>query len=132
MVTSTSFDKNILTEQVELWNFRKYEKTPQNNLKFHYRKNQTHISISKSKSWERLLILHRQVVGKSKIDGNIAAPIFGVYLVTVATFALIVFWNPYKKARPRLRNICWWDFQSSPESLPKGSTNPHFCWNLKQ
>ena len=32
-----------------------------------------------------------QVVGKSKIDGNIAAPIFGVYLVTVATFALIVF-----------------------------------------
>ena len=88
----------------------KYEKTPQNNLKFHYRKKNPHISISKSKSWERLLILHRQVVGKSKIDGNIAAPIFGVYLVTVATFALIVFWNPYKKARPRLRNICWWGF----------------------
>ena len=49
------------------------------------------------------------------LDGNIAAPIFGgVYLVTVATqvdtFALIVFWNPYKKARPRLRNICWWGF----------------------
>ena len=126
------FDKNILTEQVELWNFRNYEKTPQNNLKFHYRKKNPHISISKSKSWERLLILHRQVVGKSKIDGNIAAPIFGVYLVTVATFALIVFWNLYKKARPRLRNICWWGFQSSLRAYLKAVQIQIFVktWNI--
>ena len=79
-----------MTEQVELWIFYVSMKTPPEN--FTIEKKNTYISISISKKQELGTFTDfAQVVGKSKIDGNIAAPIFGVYLVTVATFALIVF-----------------------------------------